>query len=81
MDHKKHDIIHTAYIYYYATDIAFSAASSDVDNSTRQKERLGKRLNELVKDALIIAKQCGFDVMNALSLMDNNLFLGDQLVS
>lgn len=36
------------------------------------------RMNELVHDALILAKTQKFDVFNALSLMDNGLFLQQQ---
>lgn len=72
MKHAKHKDLHTAYAYYYATDAAFSPSSSG-DDPTK------KRLNEIIKDAMIVAKNAGFDVFNALSLMDNNLFLGDQL--
>jgi glycylpeptide N-tetradecanoyltransferase len=39
---------------------------------------LKTRLNELIHDALIVAKQYKFDVFNALSLMDNGLFLEQQ---
>lgn len=35
-------------------------------------------LNNLVNDALILAKRYNFDVFNALTLMDNNLFLEEQ---
>lgn len=36
------------------------------------------RLNELMYDALILAKKNKFDVFNALTLMENNLFLEQQ---
>jgi len=42
------------------------------------KPELKKRLNVLVNDALILAKLQKFDVFNALSLMDNALFLEQQ---
>ncbi|KAF1964824.1 glycylpeptide N-tetradecanoyltransferase [Bimuria novae-zelandiae CBS 107.79] len=66
--HKKHSLIKAAYLFYYATEKAFS------DNKTVLKPRL----NELIKDALILAKQADFDVFNALTLLDNPLFLEDQ---
>lgn len=44
---KNHKIIKAAYLYYYATEVAFQ----DDDAA------LKKRLNELIKDALILAKQ------------------------
>jgi glycylpeptide N-tetradecanoyltransferase len=36
-----------------------------------------KRLHSLIQDALILAKNLGFDVFNALTLLDNSLFLED----
>lgn len=65
---SKHNVIRAAYLFYYGTEAAFGGSQED----------LKKRLNELVKDALILAKKEGFDVFNALSLLDNPLFLADQ---
>lgn len=42
------------------------------------KSALKARLNDLIQDALILAKLANFDVFNALSLMDNGLFLEQQ---
>jgi glycylpeptide N-tetradecanoyltransferase len=42
------------------------------------KVKLKQRLNELVQDAIIIAKQANFDVLNCLTVMDNPLFLMEQ---
>jgi glycylpeptide N-tetradecanoyltransferase len=39
---------------------------------------LKTRLNQLMGDALILSKRYKFDVFNALSLMDNGLFLEQQ---
>ncbi|KAJ4293090.1 glycylpeptide N-tetradecanoyltransferase [Kalmusia sp. IMI 367209] len=66
--HKKHNLIKAAYLFYYATDKAFGG----------DKSVLGHRLNELIKDALILAKKANFDVFNALTLLDNPLFLEEQ---
>ncbi|KAH7127057.1 acyl-CoA N-acyltransferase [Dendryphion nanum] len=66
--HKKHNVIKAAYLFYYATDVAFDA----------DKSLLKPRLNLLIKDALILAKKANFDVFNALTLLDNPLFLEDQ---
>jgi glycylpeptide N-tetradecanoyltransferase len=63
-------MIRAAYLFYYATEAAFS--------SPYDKGLLKKRLNELVKDAMIIAKKENFDVFNALTLLDNPLFLEEQ---
>lgn len=46
--------------------------------STNVKLKLKNRLNELVQDILIIAKQAEFDVVNCLTIMDNSLFLAKQ---
>lgn len=37
-----------------------------------------ERLNALIYDALILAKGLNFDVFNALTLLDNTLFLEQQ---
>ncbi|THZ24777.1 N-myristoyl transferase [Aureobasidium pullulans] len=63
--------IRAAYLFYYASESAFEQQSEDDDV-------LKTRLNLLVKDALILAKQAKFDVFNALTLLDNPLFLSDQ---
>jgi glycylpeptide N-tetradecanoyltransferase len=39
---------------------------------------LKERLNALMNDALILAKKFNFDVFNALTLLDNPLFLEQQ---
>jgi glycylpeptide N-tetradecanoyltransferase len=66
----KYNSIRAAYLYYYATEVGIG---SDVSQPA-----LKVRLNELVHDALILAKKYKFDVFNALTLMDNALFLDDQ---
>jgi glycylpeptide N-tetradecanoyltransferase len=68
VSHPRHSILEAAYLYYYATDTAF------VENA----DELGlvkRRLMELIGDAIILADQAKFDVFNALTLMDNSLFL------
>jgi hypothetical protein len=63
-----------AYIYYYATTVAF-------EDDAGADGRLKKRLQELVGDALIVAAQAKFDVFNALTLMDNVSFFADLKVT
>ncbi|CAD6889758.1 unnamed protein product [Tilletia controversa] len=46
------------------------------DASTKAK--LKKRLNELMEAAIVIAAQHDFDVLNGLTVMDNQLFLEQQ---
>ena len=82
--HKTHDTIRAAYLFYYATEVAFDS-QSDVNGKpkalaqTTDNMSLKKRLNELMREALILAKLANFDVFNALTLLDNPLFLERQL--
>jgi len=50
MNNAKHDTIRAAYMFYYATDVAFAQGAAD-------SAALKKRLNALIKDALILAKK------------------------
>ncbi|THH27491.1 hypothetical protein EUX98_g6689 [Antrodiella citrinella] len=68
--HPKHDVLNAAYLYYYATDVAF-------EEGAEESGRLKKRLEELIGDCLSVADQAKFDVVNGLSLMDNRYFLQD----
>lgn len=69
--HTKHNLLEAAYLFYYATDVAFQ---TDLDeNSTVLK----RRLQDLIGDAVIVANEAKFDVFNALTLMDNHNFLQD----
>ncbi|KAK4154243.1 acyl-CoA N-acyltransferase [Chaetomidium leptoderma] len=67
---QKYSAIRAAYLFYYASDVVFTAPDD--------RSALKTRLNALVGDALILAKKHNFDVFNALSLMDNSLFLEQQ---
>jgi hypothetical protein len=51
-------------LYYYATETAF-------EPQAEESGVLKRRLEDLIKDALIIADRAKFDVFNALTLMDN----------
>ena len=51
-----------------ATD---AALSDDANMETLLRERL----ISLIRDAVVLANQCGFDVFNALTMMDNLTFL------
>lgn len=66
----KHSAIRAAYLFYYASEVGLK---EPVDRTA-----LKTRLNALMGDALILAKKYKFDVFNALSLMDNGLFLEEQ---
>ncbi|KAK8165021.1 acyl-CoA N-acyltransferase [Phyllosticta citrichinensis] len=65
---KANRTVRAAYLYYYATETAFTGGEKE----------LKVRLNELMKDCLILAKKAKFDVLNALTLLDNPLFLEEQ---
>ncbi|EPS43895.1 hypothetical protein H072_2152 [Dactylellina haptotyla CBS 200.50] len=67
INNSKHKEIKAAYLFYYASETAFAHKDNDT-----MKKALKTRLNELMQDALIIAKQEGFDVFNALTLLDND---------
>jgi glycylpeptide N-tetradecanoyltransferase len=62
-------------LFYYATEAAFATECSGTPE--KSQDQLAVRLCELVHDALITAKNAGFHVFNALTLMDNPLFLKD----
>ncbi len=70
INHPKHTNIKAAYLFYYATEVGLT--------DPLDKDALKARLNTLVSDSLVYCKQYKFDVYNALSLMDNGLFLEDQ---
>ncbi|KAJ5090686.1 Myristoyl-CoA:protein N-myristoyltransferase [Penicillium argentinense] len=65
LDNPLHNSVRAAYLYYYATETAF----------TGDQPALKDRLLVLINDALICAKKANFDVFNALTLQDNPLFL------
>ncbi|KAG6814496.1 hypothetical protein H0H92_000021 [Tricholoma furcatifolium] len=63
-------VVEAAYLYYYATETAF------IDGA-EENGILKKRLQNIIGDALVVADQAGFDVFNALTLMDNVPILQD----
>ncbi|KAG6004613.1 glycylpeptide N-tetradecanoyltransferase [Claviceps maximensis] len=71
---KNNDVLRVAYLFYYATEAGLTTAAT----SPLDKTALKTRLNALINDALILAKKARLDVFNALSLMDNALFLEQQ---
>ncbi|MCJ1471953.1 glycylpeptide N-tetradecanoyltransferase [Lambiella insularis] len=64
----KYNKIRAAYLFYYATEAAFE----------KEEQGLKDRLNVLILDALILAKRLKLDVFNALTILDNPLFLDAQ---
>lgn len=76
LNNPKHDSINAAYGYYYATETAFPDEKLEV-SSEQQRKALAGRLKLLHQNALILARNLGFDVFNAVSALDNPLFLED----
>ncbi|KAI0034011.1 Myristoyl-CoA:protein N-myristoyltransferase, N-terminal domain-containing protein [Vararia minispora EC-137] len=70
INHPRHNLLEAAYLFYYASDVAF-------EDGTDDRGLLKHRVQELIADAIIIADQAKFDVFNALTLMDNMSFLSD----
>lgn len=70
INNSKHDVIRVAYMFYYASETGLTQPPD--------RPALKTRLNNLVNDALILAKRAKLDVFNALTLMDNTLFLEQQ---
>lgn len=66
LNNTSHKELGVAYLFYYATESAKEEA--DVYK---------KRMNTLITDALITAKQFDVDVFNALTCQDNPLFIKD----
>lgn len=67
--HSKHSKVRPAYLFYYASSVGLNTENSSL---------LKQRLNSLINDALILAKKERFDVFNALTALDNPLFLEQQ---
>ncbi|KAK6860733.1 hypothetical protein PG995_004369 [Apiospora arundinis] len=82
----KHKNVRAAYLFYYATEAGLKDTPASTEGEKKEdkkeakaeREVLKKRLNELMGDALILSRRYKFDVFNALSLMDNGLFLEEQ---
>ncbi|KAI5285134.1 glycylpeptide N-tetradecanoyltransferase [Ascosphaera aggregata] len=70
IQHNTEKNIKAAYLYYYASEKAFTAETKE----------LKEHLKMLMNDVLILAKkinQANFDVVNAVTIHDNPLFLED----
>lgn len=67
---KNNSVLRVAYLFYYATE---TGLGESVDRAA-----LKTRLNALINDALVLAKKAKMEVFNALTLMDNGLFLEQQ---
>lgn len=59
MKHGKYDVLNAAYMYYYASDVIFSAGGSADDAETHEakaKSKLDERLNSLIHDLMVMAQ-------------------------
>ncbi|KAI7867525.1 acyl-CoA N-acyltransferase [Spinellus fusiger] len=72
INNSKHSTLNAAYMFYYAVTL------DDTLSTVDQTKYIRKRLNSLIADVLVYAKQAGFDVVNTLDLMDNSLYLDEQ---
>lgn len=73
LENPAHGQLNVAYLFYYASSVGIGKTREDKEN----QKLLKVRLSQLIKDALIIAKQMDIDVFNALTSQDNTLFLED----
>lgn len=74
LEHKVHKELGIGYLFYYATDADFEFKDRYEEAATKA---LRTRLNSLMGDAVILAKDAKMDVFNALTSQDNTLFLDD----
>ena len=70
INNPKHKLVEAAYLFYYASDVAFQDGADE-------RGLLKHRLHDLIQDAIVVADQAKFDVFNALTMMDNDYFLND----
>jgi glycylpeptide N-tetradecanoyltransferase len=70
--------IRAAYLFYYASTTAFPTPNQPTPKAKVLQETLAARLQALMHDVLILAKKEDFHVFNAVTLLDNPLFLKEQ---
>ena len=76
INNPTHSTLNAAYSFYYATTAGL--ATDKLTPPTTEATQLKKeRLTALMTDALILARQNDFDVLNALNLLDNALYTDD----
>ena len=73
-----HNLLNAAYLYYYASDAAFPPSSGPMPKAKQIQENLATRLQALMHDILVLANKDNFHVFNAVTLLDNPLFLKEQ---
>ncbi|KAJ1835956.1 glycylpeptide N-tetradecanoyltransferase [Coemansia sp. RSA 2706] len=80
--------VNAAYLFYYGTRDEYDVVLSDAEKqgcggAKQEKQLLKAKTNALIKerllalmgDALVLAKNSGFDVFNCLDMMDNSMFI------
>ncbi|KAK3821070.1 MAG: acyl-CoA N-acyltransferase, partial [Benniella sp.] len=80
INNPTHSTLNAAYSFYYAIqtpDETLSNITDEAERKTARDSAIKDRLVSLMQDALILARRNGFDVFNALNLMDNSLFTED----
>lgn len=70
-----HDKLKVAYGYYYASSVHESVPKTG--KTAENQKALAVRLKTLQQNALILAKNIGCHVYNALTIQDNPLYLDD----
>lgn len=70
-----HDSINIAYSFYYASNVAKEVPLKK--RTPENQKPLAARLKKLQQNALILAKNLGHDVYNAVTCMDNPMFMDD----
>ncbi|KAK3116694.1 glycylpeptide N-tetradecanoyltransferase [Teratosphaeriaceae sp. CCFEE 6253] len=70
--------IRAAYLYYYASTAAFPVPRQPLPKAAALQSTLQSRLQLLMHDALVLAKKEDMHVFNALTIMENPLFLAEQ---
>ncbi|KAJ2342316.1 glycylpeptide N-tetradecanoyltransferase [Coemansia sp. RSA 2618] len=79
--------VNAAYLFYYGTRTDYDVALTDseralCEGAKREKALIKAKTNDLIQarllslmgDALVLAKNAGFDVFNCLDMMDNSMF-------
>lgn len=74
LENAHHNELGIGYLFYYATDADFEYSDRFDPEASKV---LRKRLDSLMSDAIVLAKQQKMDVFNALTSQDNSLFLND----
>lgn len=75
LGNSEYDSIKIAYSFYYATNVHQEVPKTK--RSFENQKKLASRLKVLQQNALILSKNIGCDVHNAITCMDNPMFLNE----